>query len=118
MAGCGSRTCWGAASRTEGPLHLDPGEGPLQHEAGAEGLRTPVLSPCGTHRGARAQLGGQTAPFLLFFPYVATSYIEMNAAFRGLLTGIVRPFTQRTQHSCNPFASNFVFSFPGMQGVR
>jgi hypothetical protein len=43
--------------RAEEPLHLNsPGEEPLQHEAGAEGLSAPALNPCGTHRGARVQL--------------------------------------------------------------
>jgi hypothetical protein len=56
------------APRTEGPLHLNSGEEPLQHEAGAEGLSTPALNPCGTHRGARVQLweqareGGKGSP--------------------------------------------------------
>jgi hypothetical protein len=45
--------------RTEGPLYLNRGEEPLQHEAGAEGLSTPVLNPCGTHRGARVHLWEQ-----------------------------------------------------------
>jgi hypothetical protein len=44
-------------------MHLNPGEETLQHETGAEGLRTPALNPCGVHRGARVQLwdkrGGQ-----------------------------------------------------------
>jgi hypothetical protein len=35
--------------RTEGPMYLNSGEEPLQHKAGAEGLSTPVLNPCGTH---------------------------------------------------------------------
>jgi hypothetical protein len=42
-----------SAFRTEGPLYLNSGEEPLQHEAGAEGLSIPALNPCGTHRGAR-----------------------------------------------------------------
>jgi hypothetical protein len=48
--------------RAEGPLHLNSGEEPLQHEAGAEGLSTPALNPCGTHRGARVQLWVGQAP--------------------------------------------------------
>jgi hypothetical protein len=42
----------GHALRTEGPLYLNSGEEPMQHEAGAEGLSIPALNPpCGTHRG-------------------------------------------------------------------
>ena len=53
--------------RTEGPLFMNPGEEPLQHEAGAEGLSIPVLNPCGTHQGGRVELweqarGGKGSP--------------------------------------------------------
>jgi hypothetical protein len=44
------------AFRTEGPLCLNSGEEPLQHEAGAEELSTPVLT-----QGGSGPVGGTSA---------------------------------------------------------
>jgi hypothetical protein len=57
-------------------MYLNSGEEPLQHEAGAEGLSTPVLNPCGT----RYTQGGSG-------PVVGTRAGGKGSSPMGSLTG-------------------------------
>jgi hypothetical protein len=50
------------AFRTEGPLCLNPGEEPLQHEAGAEELSAPVLTQGGSGPVGGTSAGGKGSP--------------------------------------------------------